>query len=67
MEERAGQRIKQCKTGPSAACGGGGPVGRGRAFPVYPAGGRYQLAENGERKYCFFKIHLTEEEITDIL
>jgi len=58
MKERAGQRVKQRKTGPSAACGRGTPGGRGRAFPVCPADGWYQLAENGERKYCFFKIHL---------
>ena len=60
MEERAGQRVKQRKTGPSAACGGGPQSAEAARSPFTLPAGDTVLAENGERKYCLFKIHLTE-------
>ena len=57
MKERAGQRIKQAPL-PHAA--EGPQAAEAARSPFTLSAGDTVLAENGERKYCFFKIHLTE-------
>ena len=68
MEERTGQRIKQHEIAPLPHAAEGPQSAEAARSPFTLPAGDTVLAENGRRKYCFlFKIHLTEEEITDIL